>query len=775
MGISSSGLISGLNVNDLVSQLINLEKQPIVLLQKKQKDYEVKIASVLDIKAKLSSLKSASETLNSDSQFNTKSASITKNSSGVELMTVSATNTAETGSHTVQVSQLATANKKGSQGWVDENTTAIASGTGSFKFRVGSGGSETSISVTNSTTLMGLRDAINSANSGVTASILNDGTGSSPYRLVLTAKESGSANSISITQNDTSLDFSNKTIEEAYAYTTNSYTGTAASGGTYTGTTNKTVLIEIVSGGTPASGTAAYKYSTDGGITWKGANGDTYTSTGVTISADDTLQNIDGKADGVTGTEGVKIKFTGGTLSSGERFSIDVFNPEMQAAQDAVITVDGTTITKSTNSISDVITGVTMNLLKADSSSSLSLTVSQDYSGAQKAVESFIAAYNSVNKFLNDQLSYDPKVKKANPLLGDFTIMEIRKKLGDIITSRIPGVSSGSYLGLSSIGVTSDKKTGKLTVDSAKLSDALSDNPDAVARLFIGTGTPSNASIRYIGKTSATQAGTYSININTAPEKATLLGSSTITSLPTGEELTFTYSENHTESSPTYTYFSVTYSAGATINTVVNNLNSTFATQNAKLSASNEGGKLRITATEYGADIYFKVVNDRIVTSPDSLSGGQIGFYSSVDSAESKDEGADIAGSINNHAANGEGNVLTANSGYAEDGLSISTTSTQTGGFGTIAVSSGVAERLVTTLEAYTNATSGILSSKEESLQTSVDSIKEQQERIEERLINKEIALREKFTRLEVLLGKLNAQSQYITNQLAALSASAKK
>ncbi|MCC6347008.1 MAG: flagellar filament capping protein FliD [Nitrospirales bacterium] len=278
-----------------------------------------------------------------------------------------------------------------------------------------------------------------------------------------------------------------------------------------------------------------------------------------------------------------------------------------------------------------------------------------------------------------------------------------------------------------------------------------------------------------MSKTSATQAGAYSINVDTAPGKATLLGGSTITGLPTDEKLTFTYSENHTESAPTYSYFSVAYSAGATINTVVNDLNSTFATQKAKLSASNEGGKLRITATEYGAAIYFRVINDRVVDSPASPSGGQIGFYSSADSSESRDEGADIAGSINNHAAVGKGYVLTANSGYAEDGLSISTTSAETGGFGTIAVSSGVAERLMATLEAYTDATGGILTSKEESLQTSVDSIQNRQKRVEESLGRKEIALRDKFTRLEILLGKLNAQSQYITTQLAALSASANK
>ncbi len=121
----------------------------------------------------------------------------------------------------------------------------------------------------------GLRDKINSAGAvGIRASISNDGTGSDPYRLILTANDSGSANTIYITQNDTDLDFANKQVEAAYANTSNTYTGTITSAGTYTGTTNKTFLIEAVTAG--ASATATYKYSIDGGVNWLGYDGSAY-------------------------------------------------------------------------------------------------------------------------------------------------------------------------------------------------------------------------------------------------------------------------------------------------------------------------------------------------------------------------------------------------------------------------------------------------------------------------------------------------------------------
>jgi flagellar hook-associated protein 2 len=778
MGISSSGLISGLNVDQLVSGLINLERQPIITLQSRQKDYELKIASVLDISTKLSSFKSAIETLNSAEKFSTKTVSVTKNSSGAELLTATASSTATAGSYSVTVSQLATANKKASQGWVDQNTTAITSSSGTFKFKVGSGGTEYSVDYTSSTTLQGLRDAINSKNAGVTASILNDGTGSNPYRLVLQANSSGSSNTLYITQNNTDLDFTNKKIEAAYAYTTNGYAGTVTSNSgtnssTYASTTNKTYLVEIVTGGAP--GTATYKYSTDGGITFKGYDGSTFSSTAgtdisggaISTTTDYTNEYIDGTSSDSADSEGVKIKFSAGSnLVAGDRFTVDVFNPEMQAAQDAVIKVDNTTITKSTNAITDAIQGITLNLLKTDSSA-ITVTVSSDTTTAKTNIKSFVDSYNTVIKFINDQLSYDPKLKKKNPLLGDPTMLEIRKKIGDIVSGKISGLTTASYQNLSQIGIASDKTTGKLSLDDSKLSSALSSNPNAVAKLFIGTGAPSNSAITYVSKTSKTQGGSYAVNITTAPAKATTgttnANDRSSTGLSTSETVTFSYSEDYTSTSPTTTYFSVTLNSGSAINTIVDTLNTKFATQKVKLSASNSSGRLNISSTEFGADIWFDVSS--------STYGANQVWSADPDSGNPGFQGTNIAGTINGHSATGKGNILTGISGFPEEGLKISTETNQTGGFGTVAVSLGVADRLPSILNSYTNSSTGVLKSKEQSIQKTVDLVKDQQTKIEDRLVSKEQRLREQFTRLEVLLGKLNTQSQYVTAQLAKLGA----
>jgi flagellar hook-associated protein 2 len=766
MGISSSGLISGINFDTIVTQLMTIERQPQQKLVTRQQTEQTKLVSLLDISTKLSSFKSSLDALNSTSKFNTKKVSVTKTASGDELLTATTGSSAVPGAYTVEVDQLARAGKKASQGWEDQSTTAIASGTGNFSFKVGSGGVLKSVAISATTTLQGLKDTINSSGGGVTASIINDGTGSTPYRLVLTANSSGSASEIYITQNTTSLDFANKKVEAAFAFTGNTYSGAVSSnaGDSYTGSTSKSYLLQVVAGGAPGAGSAKYKFSVDGGITWKGAGGVAYDGTnGVNVAADGTLQNIDGQADGSTTTEGVQVKFAGGALVVDDKFSIDVFNPLMQQAQDAVLKVDGNTVIKTSNIIDDIIQGVTLNLLKADTSSPATLTVSTDTTDAKQSISDFVTAYNTVMDFLQKQLSYDPATKKANPFLGDPAISEIRRKIANAVTGAVPGLGSSSYTNLSQIGISSDAKTGKLSMSSSKVAAALAADPATVAKLFTSTASATNTAVAFAGKTATTVPGTYSIWVATAPEQASLTGGQTISPgvITSDETLTFLYSSNKSNSIPTYTTASVTLSAGTTLNTIVNNLNSLFATKGLSLTASNQSGKLQIKSDSYGVDQYVKV------TSSLGDVAGQVGFASD---GTSEDTGVDILGMINGHATRGVGNLLTSMSGFPEAGLSVTVSTSQTGGFGTVAVSSGIADRLSASMSTYTNSLTGVLKSKGDSIQSTIDDLAVQQTKMEERITRKEESLREKFVRLESLLAQYKSMSESMTSQLASLS-----
>ncbi len=774
MGLASSvGIISGIDYGNLVSQLVDLESRPILLLQSKKADLQTVSAELSTLSVKLSALQTAASSLSSFSNFNTNTVSVTQTTSGIALLSATVDSTAIPGTSQVKVNQLAQTHSVASQGFVDDDTTAVASAAGTLKFKVGTAGAVTSVSVTTETTLVQLRDAINGADGSVNASIINDGSGSNPYRLVLTAKDSGAANTISITSNPTTLDFTNKLVEAAFAKTTNSYSGTVSSnsGNNYLGTTNKTFLVEIVAGGDP--GTATYKYSIDGGITFLGASGAAYVAGSNEITTQTALTlYIDGQASTSTTegqNEGVQISFgaSSGTLVAGDQFTIDVFNPTLQDAKDAVIEVGTLTITKSSNTISDVIQGVTLDLLQAGASTdTIEVKVSNDTSGIKSQVDSFISAYNDVIRYLQDQLSFDPEdpeTSTAKPLLGDTTAIILNRKLQNLIGSAVPGASSGLN-SLAKLGVSTDTDTSEISLDDSKFQAALGLSLTDVTRLFIGIGVPTNSQIEFVSKTDDTDPGTYGLMINTAPTRSTVDADHAIQAggIAAQEVISVNVFTNATSTSDPPTTVQITAVAGSTVNDIVNALNSAFATTGIDVSASNNNGAIQIRSAQYGDDVKIQVLSDKDNSSNQSGLG-------TVDSTFKENTGVNIAGTINGFKANGKGAVLTSGSGFGEEGLSVRAEVSTTGNFGTITVSSGVADRMVALIAAIVDTSNGTIKIRQDGIAGTVEDIDEQIQRKSILVAAFEQRTLEKFQRLELLLAQFQTQSNALAAGLAGI------
>lgn len=761
MGIvSSTGLSSGINYQELITKSLDIERQPIQLLQDRKVTLSTISAEYTKLSTTLSTLKASSSSLADIAAFNPNTLSVSKTSGGVELLSATASRTAAEGLYQVTVNQLAQANSLASQGFVDNTTTGVASSSGTFTFRVGAGGKETSVSVNSTTTLTQLRDAINNANGDATASILNDGSATNPYRLVLTAKKQGLARSITVTSNPTTLDFTNKKVEAAYASTTNSFTGTVTSneGNNYTGTTNKTFLVKIVSAG--AAGAATYKYSTDGGITFKGSNGATYDGTNAIKTQGAQSKYIDGNSSSNSTNEGVKVSFGSGTLAADDSFSIDVFNPTLVSAQDAVLEIGNLTFSRDTNTVTDAIQGLTLNLLKADANETIDVKVQTDTSEIKKKIKDFITSYNTAIKFVNDQLTADPKNATPKPLLGEVNALLIKKQLQDTITALVPGASS-TYNSLSSIGITSSKTTGQLSLDDSKLSAALANNVTNVTRLFAGIGVSSDANVEYVSKTSSTQPGAYSVAVSTAPTKATVTGGTAVPSagILAAEILTVSVYSNATKTGDTPLAVTVSLSAGSKASDIVNAINTAFATKGIKASASKTSDdRIRVTATNYGDDYKVTIVSNQAATD-----------QSGIGTTTLSNQGVDIAGLINGHGADGAGEVLTARAGFPEAGIKLKAPVTSTGLFGTVTLSSGAADRLTSFLDRTTKL-KGSIDTRQQGITSTLKSIDKDIERKTQVINRLEVTLTLQFNRLETLLGQFKSQSEAVTSALGQLN-----
>ena len=203
MTISSSGVGSGLNVNSIVAQLMAAESAPLNALNTKEATYQAQLSAFGTLKGSISSFQTAMQGLTL-SKFQT----LTASSANTSVYAASASATAQVGSYAVEVQQLAASQKLASSAFTNVTDT-VGTGTLTFQFGTTSGGVFTAnasksaqvvtIGAANSS-LSGVRDAINAAKIGVTASILNNGTGN---QLVITSNDTGAANSLKITVSDT--------------------------------------------------------------------------------------------------------------------------------------------------------------------------------------------------------------------------------------------------------------------------------------------------------------------------------------------------------------------------------------------------------------------------------------------------------------------------------------------------------------------------------------------------------------------------------------------
>jgi flagellar hook-associated protein 2 len=154
-----------------------------------------------------------------------------------------------------------------------------------------------------------------------------------------------------------------------------------------------------------------------------------------------------------------------------------------KVATDAVVTIDGIDVTRSTNVISDALGGVTLTLTSphAASDADSTLTVSLDQTALTDKVKKLVDAYNAVNGALSAQLGYSGTKKGENTLFGDSTLRGLQSALGSVVTA------SYGEGGLSTIGLTRDR-TGTMTLDSTKLAAAIAKDPDAVSKIFVTNG-----------------------------------------------------------------------------------------------------------------------------------------------------------------------------------------------------------------------------------------------------------------------------------------------
>ncbi|WP_335916775.1 flagellar filament capping protein FliD [Shewanella chilikensis] len=154
---------------------------------------------------------------------------------------------------------------------------------------------------------------------------------------------------------------------------------------------------------------------------------------------------------------------------------------ELQAAGNAVLYIDGQKLTSQSNEVKNAITGVTLNLTDADVNKTTKLTIAQDTDAVKENVKGFVEAYNSLITSIEKLSAYDVDKKEAAALQGDSMIRSLESQLRSGISDRV-ATANGS-IALYDIGIKADRY-GKLSIDDAKLDEAIKTNMGGVEALF---------------------------------------------------------------------------------------------------------------------------------------------------------------------------------------------------------------------------------------------------------------------------------------------------
>jgi flagellar hook-associated protein 2 len=173
--------------------------------------------------------------------------------------------------------------------------------------------------------------------------------------------------------------------------------------------------------------------------------------------------------------------------------------------------VDGVTdIERDTNDISDVIDGVTLNLAEADPSTTVTVKIGNDTTSITDAIGTFVDAYNAWRSFVaqNQATNSDGTAASGTTLFGDATLRALSTTIDSTLTSYIGTTSLGA------IGITVNSDN-ELNVDSTTLSTALSDNFDAVKKLFSYTADTSSSGLSLVAHGSNATIATFTMNITT--------------------------------------------------------------------------------------------------------------------------------------------------------------------------------------------------------------------------------------------------------------------
>lgn len=434
--LAITGLISNLDTDSIINSLLEIQRAPIRLLEQKQAVENNRLVALQNLNARMLNVSVAAHRLAQTQTFQGKQAT----SSNPSVLSVRVNHLAALGTHSIEVQALAQA-----QSFTGASFSSFTEALG-FEGQFLMDGRL--VTVESSDTLNDLVTSINTQVSTVRASVLQ--VGEDAYRLVVTRRASG-AETVELFEAGASGVLQSLGLVSGSTALANPVENGGSSGGFAGDTTAVGALLELAS---PApSGTITLDDGSGPIHVLVNLESDSLQDIAAAVNAEAALQGSTVSASVVSeemdGEMVYRLEITGAapvsfTDDNHVLEALQVLRPELadevQSGQDAALVVDGVSLTRKSNSISDIFVGVTLFLNSADPGKPVTLSITQDPSATASVVQSFVDSYNAARLYIRELTAFDAETQTAGPLLGDSAVLSVERNLFDIVGASVPNI-----------------------------------------------------------------------------------------------------------------------------------------------------------------------------------------------------------------------------------------------------------------------------------------------------------------------------------------------
>ncbi|WP_028877540.1 flagellar filament capping protein FliD [Teredinibacter turnerae] len=447
---------------------------------------------------------------------------------------------------------------------------------------------------------------------------------------------------------------------------------------------------------------------------------------------------------------------------------------QLQAGADAHLTLNGLNIYRESNTIDDIVEGLSMDVLQAAPGDKVTITVSDDKAFAEQNIRAFVEAYNlfldavkpamGITDQENDE---GESVKVTGSLANDALAKSMMSQIRTTIASAVPGIGDASFSSLGAIGIRTELD-GTMSIDEETFGKTMDKNFEDVQKLFAPANNTTDSQIFINSSNARTASGDYDVVVTTQPSKGSLAGGAIAAGFPnfetSGKTHEFTVDVNGV-SSGTLALAPDVYASqdemALALQSLINS-DSTLAAANASVTVSYDAdnNRFEFTSTKYGASS-----NVSITTASADLTA-DLGVSVATGTA-----GTTVAGTVNGVAAFGSGNVLLPSLGQPGEGLGLIIGENATSA--TVSFSRGFAGELEDLIDGFLGS-KGLIATRETNLEVSLEDLDDDQEALDRRMTAYEERLMNQFIAMERILNGLNTSGGFIENLIDTLPFTAK-